>query len=112
MVRRLIASVRPREARKIFQVWWRVDVSTIRVERRRWRRAVYALRSLAKSPSPCGPVWAISMVKNEEDIIGESVTNLLAQGVDYVLIADNQSTDATAQLAQGAGALVVERRAG
>jgi glycosyltransferase involved in cell wall biosynthesis len=38
------------------------------------------------------------MVKNEEDIVADSVLNLLEQGVDHVLVADNGSTDATAEI--------------
>ena len=42
-----------------------------------------------------GEIWAITMVKNEADIIDRSVQHLLKQGVDHVLVADNLSTDAT-----------------
>ena len=42
-------------------------------------------------------VWAVTMVKDEEDIICESVSHLLAQGVDRVLVADNGSSDSTVE---------------
>jgi hypothetical protein len=35
------------------------------------------------------------MVKNEEDIVEETIRNLFDQGVDRVLVADNGSSDAT-----------------
>jgi len=64
----------------------------------RGARARNALNSLARFPPTTGPIWAVSMVKNEEDIIAESVINLFEQGVDHVLIADNASTDSTAEV--------------
>jgi hypothetical protein len=42
-----------------------------------------------------GSVWAVAMVRNEEDIITDVVRHLLAQGVDAVLVVDNMSTDRT-----------------
>lgn len=47
---------------------------------------------------PDGAIWAVTMVKNEADIIAETVRHLLRQGVDRVLVVDNGSTDATPQL--------------
>ena len=38
------------------------------------------------------------MVKNEADIIEHTVRHLLSQGVDHVLVADNLSTDSTADV--------------
>ncbi len=43
------------------------------------------------------PVWAVSMVKDEADVIGHTVGNLLGH-VDAVLVADNGSTDGTRDL--------------
>ena len=40
-------------------------------------------------------VWAISVVKNELDILPHVIDHLFAQGVDYVMVADNLSTDGT-----------------
>lgn len=45
-----------------------------------------------------GSVWAISIVKNEADIVRQSVLHQLNQGVDGVLIADNQSSDDTREI--------------
>lgn len=40
-------------------------------------------------------IWAITMIKNEQDIIAWNVAHLLHQDIDGVLIADNMSTDKT-----------------
>lgn len=51
---------------------------------------------LPKHPTTTrGLIWAVAMVKNEADIIGDTVQHLLSQGVDRVLVADNGSTDQT-----------------
>ena len=42
-----------------------------------------------------GSVWGIALVKNELDVLPYVVEHLLAQGVDYLLIADNLSDDGT-----------------
>ncbi len=42
-----------------------------------------------------GEVWAVTMVRDEADVIGHTVRHLLAQGVDGVIVADNMSRDAT-----------------
>lgn len=44
---------------------------------------------------------------NEEEPIGDVVREVLAQGVDEVVVADNGSTDRTAAAAEAAGARVV-----
>lgn len=54
------------------------------------------LPRLKRSRRIPGSVWAVCMVRNEEDIIGHSIQHLLRQGVDHVLVADNLSTDGTA----------------
>ncbi|TQN48779.1 glycosyl transferase family 2 [Humibacillus xanthopallidus] len=40
-------------------------------------------------------VWAVTMVKDEADIIGTTLLHLLDQDVDGILVADNGSTDDT-----------------
>jgi len=44
-----------------------------------------------------GLVFGVSMVKNEEDIILATVLNMLNQ-IDYVIVADNMSTDNTREI--------------
>ena len=42
-----------------------------------------------------GVVAAVSMVRNEADIVGWTLDHLLAEGVELVIVADNLSTDET-----------------
>jgi hypothetical protein len=42
-------------------------------------------------------VWAVAMVKDEADIIGDNIEWLLSQ-VDSILVADNMSTDGTSDI--------------
>lgn len=44
-------------------------------------------------------ICAVSMVKDEADVIGHTVKHLLRQ-VDHVIVADNGSTDGTAEILQ------------
>lgn len=55
--------------------------------------------SFADHPEIRG-IWAVAMVKNEEDIIRATVEHLLSQGIDAVLVADNGSTDKTLSILQ------------
>jgi hypothetical protein len=54
-----------------------------------------SLPSLPARRTVKGSVWAVSVVKNEADIIVPVVEHLLRQGVDGILIADNGSSDDT-----------------
>lgn len=45
-----------------------------------------------------GRIWAVTMVKNEADIIEHTVRHLVSQGVDQILVADNGSSDATIEI--------------
>jgi len=45
-----------------------------------------------------GGVWAVGIVRDEADIVETVIRNLLAQGVERVVIADNLSTDDTASI--------------
>ena len=56
------------------------------------------LPALPRSRRKPGSVWAVSMVKDEADIIASTLEHLFAQGVDDVLVADNGSTDGTLDL--------------
>jgi glycosyltransferase involved in cell wall biosynthesis len=40
-------------------------------------------------------VWAITMVRNEEDIIGFTLRHMISEGVDGIVVADNMSSDKT-----------------
>ena len=71
-----------------------------RVARARVARGL-DLPSLPRLPRPAPghprreSVWAVTMVRNEADIIGTTVRHLLAQDVDGILVADNGCTDDT-----------------
>lgn len=106
-LRRLASNVRPSQARITLAVWRRIDTRGIRVEPRRWKRASNALLSVLRSPKSNGPIWAITMARNEADILGETIDHLFAQGVDHVLVADHLSRDGTADVAREHGAMVV-----
>jgi len=45
-------------------------------------------------------VFAVSMVKDEQDIIQYTIENLIARGVDHILINDNLSSDGTTEILQ------------
>ena len=38
-------------------------------------------------------VWAIAMVKDEEDIILETLTHIAGEGVDGIAVMDNASSE-------------------
>lgn len=46
-------------------------------------------------------VWGITMVVDEEDIIGYTLSHLLSQGLDGIVIADNMSKDRTRSILEG-----------
>lgn len=50
-----------------------------------------------RAPRP-GSVWAVTMVRDEADIIAHTIDHLLGQGVEHVLVADNLSSDGTSEL--------------
>ncbi|RPI66686.1 MAG: glycosyltransferase family 2 protein, partial [Ignavibacteriae bacterium] len=41
------------------------------------------------------------MVKNEEDVIGYTISHLFGEGVDLVIVADNGSEDGTREILEG-----------
>ena len=58
-------------------------------------------------PDASATVSVVIPCLNEEDAIGAVVREVLAQGVDEVIVVDNGSTDATATRAREAGARVM-----
>jgi glycosyltransferase involved in cell wall biosynthesis len=47
---------------------------------------------------PAQGVWAVGMVRDEADVVQTVVRNLLDQGVERVLVADNLSSDGTREV--------------
>src|SRR5688572_11654372 len=45
-----------------------------------------------------GEVWAVTMVRNEADILPLVLDHFEAQGVDRILVSDNGSTDGTLEM--------------
>lgn len=43
-------------------------------------------------------VWAVSMVRNEQDVVEGTIQHLLSQDVDRVIVVDNGSTDSTPRI--------------
>ncbi len=56
------------------------------------------LDPLPEGVQSTGGVWAVGIVRDEADIVETVITNLLAQGVERVLVADNLSTDDTSSI--------------
>lgn len=76
--------------------WFIREMSDADVLRRvRAARRGLQLPSLPRSRRQRGEVWGVTMVKNEQDIIGSCLRHLVEQGVDHLLIADNMSDDET-----------------
>lgn len=81
------------------------------------RRRIAAWQVDGPGPGPASPsvrahpeIYAVIGVWNEEDIVYALVEHLRAQGVDRVLVIDDDSDDATAQEAEAAGAEVIRMR--
>lgn len=58
------------------------------------QRAI-SLPRLPGRPRTAGTVWAVSIVRNEEDVVGLTVCHLLRQGVEGVIVVDHRSIDGT-----------------
>ena len=100
-VRRLMSFVTPSQCSRMFEISRRLDTTSIRVEPARRIRVLNSVVSMATARPADGPIWAVTMVKNEEDIIEEMIMNLLSEGIDHVLVADNGSTDRTRAIVRG-----------
>ena len=57
---------------------------------------------LSRSRRVPGSVWAVMLVRDEEDVIAGTLDHLLRQGVAGVIVADHGSTDGTWRLLQDA----------
>lgn len=59
---------------------------------------------LPRAPRVPGSVWALMLVRDEEDIVGSTIAHLIEQGVSGVLVADHGSTDGTWRVLEDAAA--------
>lgn len=72
------------------------DALAFRVHRRGALRRAAGEISLPPLPSASrGEIWGIAMVRNEADVLEDTLAQLASQGVDRILCVDNGSTDAT-----------------
>lgn len=107
ILRRLLGSLHRTELACTVAVWRAIDTSSLRIEPSRWKRTLNAISSVIRDAPNSGQIWAVSMVKNEADIIRETIRNLRAQGVDHILVADNGSSDDTVTILREEGVMVV-----
>ena len=88
VTRSAISMIRYRLRRFVDKEWRQIDKAV---------GAEFATR-LPSTSNVSGEIWAISLVKNEIDVIESSIRHGFNQGIDAMLIADNGSTDGTREL--------------
>ncbi|OFT56231.1 hypothetical protein HMPREF3159_09435 [Brachybacterium sp. HMSC06H03] len=72
------------------------DAVAFRVRRRdALRRAAEGITLPPLPTAGRGEIWGIAMVRNEADVLEDTLAQMASQGVDRVLCVDNGSTDAT-----------------
>jgi len=49
-------------------------------------------------------IWAVTMLRNEQDIVAQSIGHLVDQGIERMIVADNCSTDRTRHILEGLAA--------
>lgn len=76
---------------------FRDSIARLRGVQREVENAI-AVPDMPRSRTQPGAVWAISVVRNEADVIVPVIEHLLAQGVAGIVVADNGSTDGTKEL--------------
>jgi hypothetical protein len=64
------------------------------------RHPLSVLSGLIGAVDPHGPVWGVTVVKDEAVRLEGALRRLVAGGVDVVVVADNRSTDSTRELLQ------------
>jgi hypothetical protein len=98
-VRSMLVDLRPRQLRRSWIVSSQLQPSpNLRCTQRIMARL---FNSFTRQNSEGTGVWAISIVRNESDIIGFTVEHLLREGVDHVVVADNLSKDGTNDILAG-----------
>lgn len=87
--------------------WLRRRVQVARALRSREVRLArrgFGRMGLPRSRRVPGSVWALMLVRDEEDIVGSTIDHLLVQGVSGLIVADHGSTDRTWQVLEDAAA--------
>jgi len=97
-LRRSVNTFRREHRHRASQINRSVNIKHVQSRSSLARRSARAMSSILRNPDPSGPIWAVTMVKNEADIIEETIQTLVAQGIDQILVADNNSTDATREI--------------
>lgn len=95
VIRRVASSMRPRLLKRTFAIHRAIDTRGLRSREPATRRLLNAVVSIVRDPAPTGEIWAVTMVKNEADIIEETLRSMVSQGVDQIIVADNGSSDET-----------------
>jgi hypothetical protein len=100
VARRAVYPVRQvrRERRPPHAERWRATRAAQDLSAMKHLRKFLPIRALFGVPRRSGPIWAVCMARNEEVRIAGSVKRMFAGGVDFVVVADNGSTDATRQV--------------
>lgn len=74
-----------------------------RVERRAVERHLTIPPSLKHARRRPGSIWGVAMMRNEADTARHVIEHMFAQEVDVVLVAENDSTDATPEILSSLG---------
>jgi len=92
-----LIGLRPQEARITWEVSGHLDLS-LAPHADGWHGRGPLARTVGYLGRPrrrTDEVWAVSVVRDEADVIAYTVEHLLAEGVDRLVVADNGSTDET-----------------
>jgi len=74
-----------------------LDRRALHARQRAWlpRHPLGALSRVIGNANRTGPIWGVTMVKDEEVRVEGALRRLVADGVDVIVVADNLSTDRT-----------------
>lgn len=87
--RSLCADIRP----SAFRYYRKVSLGQEMPRPARWPRPVTSPLGIFQFHDSGERIWAVTMIRDEVDIIAFTISHLINQGVDRVLVADNNSVD-------------------
>jgi hypothetical protein len=97
-----LIAARPREVRQTWAAAGGAVLDTVpHLPRRHLGPVGRALGYFGRPARRTDEVWAVTMVRDEADVIAYTVEHLLAEGVDRVVVADNGSVDGTGDILRG-----------